>query len=641
MERGRKSRVTGRQSERPMRVQDSNRMSAVYTTPRSETPSMRKLSTSKPLLQASERQTSFFGQRRASGASMPRSSSVYGFGGAEKIKDPRALHDKAYVQQCIRQLHEFLTERGYNVAPKSLQSPSTKEFVKIFDFIYRQMDPIFEMPSSKVEEEVPALLKSLRYPFVLSKCSMYSVGAPHTWPQALGALMWLIDNVKIHTNLSQQDLLFRDFSEDGDNIDDSVEYNKLFMDYTATTYKKFMQGEDTYEADDEAFISELKKLYNYEEELVDALEQKQMMLLEEVERLEKENHKDRLKVKRMEHMRLQSDLQKLRDYHVNLDAFQAQREKECLELDDELNHAVSTQESLKLEQAELQKVLQNQKYTPADVQRINQEKRELQQAIASHSKSLEQAEQHKWSEQIALAKAKEKAEMKLNEYHKLARKLKLIPMSAENAGGLDFELRPFECGPGNVYLKPQTENLLRKLINNVEEERSRLSNGKFSLVESCEQVKSNILDKENDLKQLRDQIRKGDERWEASRKEAEREENEWAKEVETVETNRNLLEEKINCGSEEAVQQRNVLQQQYHLVLLETNEKRRMVANNLTSVFTRAAAHLTVTENCLQDLMSHGQQCHAKVLEEDEKTMQDLKKILAHFKLKVQKAYED
>ncbi|XP_077378565.1 kinetochore protein NDC80 homolog [Festucalex cinctus] len=133
MERGRKSRVTARQPERPMRVQDSNRMSTVYTTPRS-----------------------------ASGASMPRSSSIYGFGGAEKIKDPRPLNDKVYVQQCIRQLHEFLTERGYNVAPKSLQSPSTKEFVKIFEFIYCQMNPTFEMPSSKAEEEVPALLKSLR-----------------------------------------------------------------------------------------------------------------------------------------------------------------------------------------------------------------------------------------------------------------------------------------------------------------------------------------------------------------------------------------------------------------------------------------------------------------------------------------------
>lgn len=43
-----------------------------------------------------------------------------------------------------------------------------------------------------------------RYPFVLSKSSMCSVGAPHTWPMALGALMWLIDNVKVKKIVSKQ-----------------------------------------------------------------------------------------------------------------------------------------------------------------------------------------------------------------------------------------------------------------------------------------------------------------------------------------------------------------------------------------------------------------------------------------------------
>lgn len=37
---------------------------------------------------------------------MPRNSTMSGFGGTEKIKDTRPLHDKSYVQQCIRQLHE-------------------------------------------------------------------------------------------------------------------------------------------------------------------------------------------------------------------------------------------------------------------------------------------------------------------------------------------------------------------------------------------------------------------------------------------------------------------------------------------------------------------------------------------------------
>lgn len=70
--------------------------------------------------------------------------------------------------------------------------------------------------------------------------------------------------------------------------------------------------------------------------------------------------------------------------------------------------SVSHVESLKHEQDKLQCQLQNQKFTPADVERINREKRELQQTISSLSKSLEDAEQHKWNEEIAVAKVKEK-----------------------------------------------------------------------------------------------------------------------------------------------------------------------------------------------------------------------------------------
>lgn len=45
-------------------------------------------------------------ESRTSGASMSRNSMMSGFGGTEKMKDARPLHDKSYVQQCIRQLHE-------------------------------------------------------------------------------------------------------------------------------------------------------------------------------------------------------------------------------------------------------------------------------------------------------------------------------------------------------------------------------------------------------------------------------------------------------------------------------------------------------------------------------------------------------
>uniref|UniRef100_A0A3Q0R9T2 Kinetochore protein NDC80 n=1 Tax=Amphilophus citrinellus TaxID=61819 RepID=A0A3Q0R9T2_AMPCI len=626
MSSGRLSRAKGsRPSELPMRVQDSNRMSMVYTTPQSKQPSFGKLNIPKPQSGTSERRTSFFGPR-TSGVGMPRNSTMSGFGGAEKIKDSRPLHDKSYVQQCIRQLHEFLTEQGYpgTLSAKTLQSPSTKEFVKMFEFIYCQLDPTFEMPNSKVEEEVPALLKALRYPFVLSKCSMYSVGAPHTWPQALGALMWLIDNVKINWSLSKQKLLFSDFCEDGDNIEEGAEYNKLFLDYTAETYSKFMQGDDTFEEEDETFLIKLKKLYNVDEALLATMEEKHRILTDEVARLEKDSQTDRLMTKRMEKVKLQADLKKLQSYRASLDSFKDNLEKKASELNDELETSVSHLETLKHERNELQHLLQNQKFTPADVERINREKRELQQTISSLSKSLEDAEQHKWNEEIAFAKVKEKAELKLTEYHKLARKLKLIPISAENACGHDFEIRPFEF-QWTILM------LLRKLISDVEEENSRLANMRLSLEESCEQVNSNIMDKTNDLKQLREQIRKLDERLDCEIQELAREEQEWAAEMESVENHCKLLEKKVNYGYDEAVQQLKVAQQQYHLVLQETNEERRTVANNLASVFTTAANHLSITEKCLEDLHSRVQRICSKAVEEDEGAVQKLRETLKDF----------
>ncbi|XP_034727005.1 kinetochore protein NDC80 homolog [Etheostoma cragini] len=640
MERGRMSRATlasSRSSDLPMRVQDSNRMSMAYTTPKSnmKQPSFGKLNIPKPQSVNSERRTSFFGAR-TSGASMPRNSTMSGFGGTDKIKDTRPLHDKSYVQQCIRQLHEFLTEHGYPgiLSAKTLQSPSTKEFVKVFEFVYRQLDPTFEMPNLKVEEEVPAMLKALRYPFVLSKSSMYSVGAPHTWPQALGALMWLIEQVKSNWCLSKQGLLFSDFCEDTD-IEEGAEYNQLLLDYKAETYSRFMQGEDTFDDVDELFFNKLKKLYNVDEALLASMEEKYRILSDEVEQLEKESRTDRLMTKREERMQLQADLKKLQSFKSSLDSHKANLENRDSELRDELETTGSQLETLKHQQNKLQHLLQNQKFTPADVERINREKRELQQTISSLSKSLEEAEQHKWNEEIALAKLNEKAGLKVAEYNKLARKLKLIPLSAENAGGHDFEIRPCEYGPGStVQNKTQRQMLLRKLVSDVEEENSRLANMKLSLEESCEQVNSNILDKSNDLKHLREQIRKLDELLDFNMQELAKEEQEWLAEEESVENHRKLLEKKVNFGYDEAVQQLKAAQQQYHLVLQETNEERRTVANNLASIFTTATNHLSITEKCLEDLHVRVKRICSKAVEEDESAIEKLRETLKNFRSK-------
>ena len=45
----------------------------------------------------------------------------------------------------------------------------------------------------KIEDDVPALYKRLRYPFGISKSALFAVGSPHTWPGLLAALTWLVE----------------------------------------------------------------------------------------------------------------------------------------------------------------------------------------------------------------------------------------------------------------------------------------------------------------------------------------------------------------------------------------------------------------------------------------------------------------
>ncbi|KAM3867479.1 kinetochore protein NDC80 homolog [Diretmus argenteus] len=624
---------SSRMSELPKRVADPNRMSMGYTTPQSKPPFFGKLNTAKAPSGTSERRTSFFGAR-SSGAGLPRNSTLGGFGGAEKIKDGRPLHDKAFVQQCIRQLSEFLLEKGFPgaVLLKTLQSPSTKEFLKMFEFIYSQLEPTFQMPTSKVEEEVPRILKDLGYPFALSKSSMYSVGAPHTWPMVLGSLIWLIDTVKMYWDMSREELLFTDFSEESLGIEEGAEYNKLFLDYTTETYVKFMDGADIYEEENGEFLAKLKRLYNVDEAQLASMEEKHRILSHQVEQLEKESQTDRLMTKRMEKLKLQTDLQKLQSYLSSLESFKSNLESNTTELDEEIEATGHHLESLKHEQDRLQHLLQNQKFTPADVERINREKTELQQTISNLSKTLAEAEQHMWNEEIALSKVKDKVELRLTEYHKLARKLKLLPVSAENACGHDFEIRTNDYGPSTmVQYKTQIQMPLRQLISNVEEESRRLVNMKLGLQESIEQVNSNVFDKSNDLKRLREQIRRLDEQLDHVMQEVAHEEQKWAAEMESVENHRKLLEKKVNHGYDEAVQQLKTSQQQYNLVLQETKEERRTVANNLASVFTTAANHLAVVEKFLEDLHSKVQRVCAKGIEEDEADLQKLREMMKIF----------
>jgi kinetochore protein NDC80 len=94
----------------------------------------------------------------------PSNIGVTAMGPMAITKDPRPIREKSWQSNAIRSLINFLVQAGYNqpVSPKTLQAPSAKDFTSIFKFLYAQLDPkyIFQ---KKFEEEVPAILRGLRY----------------------------------------------------------------------------------------------------------------------------------------------------------------------------------------------------------------------------------------------------------------------------------------------------------------------------------------------------------------------------------------------------------------------------------------------------------------------------------------------
>jgi len=79
-------------------------------------------------------------------------------------RDSRPIKDKSYQRGVVNELVNYLNQSGYqhNVTTKTLTQPTNKDFQEIFKYLYHKLEPEFDF-QKKPEDEVPALLKTMRY----------------------------------------------------------------------------------------------------------------------------------------------------------------------------------------------------------------------------------------------------------------------------------------------------------------------------------------------------------------------------------------------------------------------------------------------------------------------------------------------
>lgn len=200
---------------------------------------------------------------------------------SNRPQDPRPLRSHRYQTKIQEELYQYLSTNKFDIemkqilSLKTLKTPTQKEFLLIFQWLYKQLDPGYKFNRS-IEQDIYTLLKFLEYPFLdtINKSQISAVGGTN-WPIFLGMLHWLLNLVKETVGLDDLDLNgFQDLQSNKFQTqlqDDSVIYNeqsiinKLFITYALKSYKSFLSfGEDDYSE----FYNEMQNDYqNYLDEI--------------------------------------------------------------------------------------------------------------------------------------------------------------------------------------------------------------------------------------------------------------------------------------------------------------------------------------------------------------------------------------
>ncbi|KAF1324606.1 Centromere-associated protein hec1, partial [Globisporangium splendens] len=401
-----------------------------------------------------------------------RRSSVYGGRASMSARggraDPRPLTDKTYMNGCIHALIEFLSDRQYDhvLSPKILKGPSKKDFYNIILFLFRQVDPTFEF-GVKFEEDVATQLKTLRYPFAISKTALVAVGSPHTWPALLGSIAWVIELLS-YDEIVQRDTNVEEF--DGENGD------KAFFEYLGTAYRVFLAGDDDryneleqreatkIDSQNQAIRGECSELEKANEELKRRIEQaKSAKVRRHVGYGLNCNDESSLPALNSKKADCLSDLEKFKKLVAQLETHQASLIQKIQERDQE---RLKKEHELQARQREIQNLtirIESQELSAEDVEQMSKERARLNEQCHLAAQRQKEIQSNIWRQETTIAEQMDEIENLVKQYSIRATNMKLLPVMAKNTFGVDYEIE-IDAHTGGVVAAQQLSQHLKQHI---------------------------------------------------------------------------------------------------------------------------------------------------------------------------------
>jgi kinetochore protein NDC80 len=305
-------------------------------------------------------------------------------------------------------------------AEKFLKDPNSKEFFDIFKFLIMQIDPQIEL-DGPMAEEIPQIMRRLKYPVEVNKSKLQAIAGPNTWPQLLAVLEWLVVVIQIHDDWIQP------VASCQHNFADQTDPDRTDHDVLRSLHESYLQylhGKDC--GGDEERLQEIfrdralackQEIQRLRDQGV-SMEQQILEFRSEHERLvEQQNAPKQLELERD---RLSAAIQS-QDAQVN--RIEEEEKATLEEVADQIREIEELQGSVR----KLQEQVECQAYSKKDIQRLKSEREQLRTMLESLRTEGEKAEHSVWE---LFMKESERAEA-------IGRLVRRVNNSLEAAPSLD------------------------------------------------------------------------------------------------------------------------------------------------------------------------------------------------------------
>lgn len=473
-------------------------------------------------------------------------------------RDPRPLRDRAFQARIGQELLDYLAQYNFEMEMKHtlsqniIKSPTQKDFNYMFQWLYHRIDPSYRFQKN-IDQEVPPILKQLRYPFErsITKSQIAAVGGQN-WSTFLGLLHWMMQLAQMLEGYSCH-------RYDDACIEAGVDVSgdHIIFEFLSKAYRDWLDmGDDAGDEDAE------RALAPHVEAMAQAFEQSNSKYRSELEMLEAENARLQQEIDDLEKTTpdpkvldhnfkiMEEDKIKFTDYNALIEQRSEKYESRVALLQEELDKLMDELKDADDERRALQHEVDSQGISMSDIDRMTSERERLQRGIESAAHRLEDVKKKVAEKELEASRRLDELERLVDKYNTMAYQNLLIPSSAENAKGEQYELavtvnesdftgsvmKPGSYGSSsterlladavtgyqpahilNLDLRGHVKNQFAQLRKDISDRRTSAMDAMLKDHELLDGIKETIEDKKNEVEALRHRVRAAEEEYEKTK----------------------------------------------------------------------------------------------------------------------------